>query len=619
VTFNRIVTETSSDVAAIINGHTHLKYSWTPGDRPVVQTGSYGDNVGHITLTLDTSTPGTLAPVTAASVENIARNTSWDTATQDAIGNIPAIRAIVDAALAYGATAGNRTVAAVDATIGTAFSGGTWTGDSYTGGSRDDRANESTLGRLVADAYLWTAENNDVIGGADIGIINAGGGLRAELIYDALKDGKITYAEANAVQPFVNNLWTVEITGAQFKTFLEEQWSYNQDLGARNSRPFLNTGVSSNVTYTVSTDQPLGELLPPELCTLDSNCEWNDARSHITSVFVDGKPLDPDKVYKIITVSFLTTGGDNFWVMNEGANHKDTGLVDRDAWIGYLLDASGTGTPGGTPTKAISPSYARMSVVLTNLVPATKPMDPIKITAGDSISFTLSRLNLTSQGSPANVSVKTNLVPAAGGAGVLLGEFPVSGPADTAAAAAAGVSPDLNPLSTGAAKVEVTIPQTTVPGTYYLTTTALPSNTTVTLAVEVAGVILPPVSIQFDGTGSRSVTFPYDFGLFTEVRSGGAALNPAYYTATSGSTVITFTEAYLKTLAAGVYNYTAVFQHGTAAITLNVSVPTQIPDVVNPISNTGGSVADGFGVGPLGLLLITTGAAILGIRRRVEA
>ena len=47
------------------------------------------------------------------------------------------------------------------------------------------------------------------------GIVVNPGGLRAEI--DA---GDITYAEANGVLPFLNNLWTTSLTGAQFKTML---------------------------------------------------------------------------------------------------------------------------------------------------------------------------------------------------------------------------------------------------------------------------------------------------------------------------------------------------------------------------------------------------------------
>ena len=55
------------------------------------------------------------------------------------------------------------------------------------------------------------------------------------------------------------------------------------------------------------------------------------------------------------TFSFLATGGDNFRVFTEGSNTKDSGLVDRDAWIGYLQDSS-----------PVSPDFAREATARTS-------------------------------------------------------------------------------------------------------------------------------------------------------------------------------------------------------------------------------------------------------------
>ena len=65
--FQEIVTKTSASVNAIFTGHTHKQYAWDapiPGvaanaackTRPVLQTGSYGENIGQIQLTVDTTT-----------------------------------------------------------------------------------------------------------------------------------------------------------------------------------------------------------------------------------------------------------------------------------------------------------------------------------------------------------------------------------------------------------------------------------------------------------------------------------------------------------------------------------------------------------------------------------
>ena len=477
-TFSHIVTGTDANVDAIVNGHTHMAYAWTdPTGRPIVQAGSYSNFVGQIDLTVDTAT----MKVTSASARDIPSVAADD--VDLTLGSMQTISDHVTAAIEQANLLGSQKIGELTADVTTAETGGVWQSGYYqnTGSAvRDDRANESTLGTMVANAFL-DAASMSAIGGADIGIVNAGGGLRADLLYGS--DGTLTYAAANSVLPFANNVWTIDLTGAQFKQFLEEQWRVTPDNAP--SRPFLATGVSSNVTYTVNTDQP-GAMA----CTLADECAWDDPASHVTSVFVDGAPLDPDKTYKIITISFLTAGGDNYLVMNEGTNAHDTGLLDRDVWISYLQ------RPGFTV-----PDFARPSVVVSNLTPATDPMQPIVVAAGSSVSASLSRLDLTSLGSPANTTLQTYLSKTADAShGVWLSTTSVTAPGDVEGCAAAGVPDSLNPASNGCAKMDVTIPADTPAGTYVLTSIAIPSQTVVHWQVKVTpGPTKPTIEVSTGG------------------------------------------------------------------------------------------------------------------------
>ena len=78
----------------------------------------------------------------------------------------------------------------------------------------------SVIGNFVADVHKWAT-------GADIAMMNPGG-LRANLTYAANgegdPDGNVTFREAATVQPFANTLVTLNLTGAQVKAVLEEQW-----------------------------------------------------------------------------------------------------------------------------------------------------------------------------------------------------------------------------------------------------------------------------------------------------------------------------------------------------------------------------------------------------------
>jgi 5'-nucleotidase len=408
--FADIVSLTSAEVDAIFTGHTHKQYAWDapiPGrdgeTRPILQTGSYGENVGQITLSVDTLT----GDVTSYEARNVPRVT---TANADLIAAYPAVAEvdrIVTKALAESSVIGNQVIGSATAPITTAFANGV----------RDDRSSESALGNFVANALVDSLSSADR-GGAEIGVVNPGG-LRADLAA-----GNITYAQANAVLPFLNNLGTTSLTGAQFKTLLEQQWQTNAD-GTIPSRPYLQLGLSDNVTYT-----------------FDPSRAQND---RITSITVNGAPVDPAQSYRIGTFSFLLAGGDNFRVFTETtATTRDSGLVDRDAWIDYL-----------TANSPVSPSFDRRSVQVTGI--PTGPVDE-----GSTVSLTLAKLDLTSLGSPVNTLVTAAI--------------------DGAPVATA-------PVTAGAATVTFTVPPGA--GDKTLTITAQESGTTVTLPLTVSAA-LPP-------------------------------------------------------------------------------------------------------------------------------
>ena len=353
--FARIVTETSPEVDAIFTGHTHKEYAWSaavPGagdaTRAVVQTGSYGEYIGRVVLTVDLGS----GKVTAHREDNVKRTGAAEADLVAAYPRVAEVKRIVDAALAAARQIGEQPVGAVTADITTA----------YLDGKRDNRAAESTLQHLVADAVLESLAPAR-LGAAEIALVNPGG-LRAELLY--APDGVISYAEANAVLPFVNNLWTTTLTGAQLKTVLEQQWQRDAK-GNVPSRPFLNLGVSSNVSFTVDPSREEGD--------------------RVTGIWVNGEPIDPARDYRVGSFSFLLQGGDNFRELAAGRNTRDSGLVDRDAWIDYLRAHS-----------PISPDFARRGTTVTGV-----PAGAVK--AGEQVTFTVSELDLTSLGSPANTEL----------------------------------------------------------------------------------------------------------------------------------------------------------------------------------------------------------------------
>jgi len=504
--FQEIVEDTSAAVDVIFTGHTHKQYAWdgpVPGvagkTRPVLQTGSYGENLGKVTLTYDPSSD----EVTAYTATNVPRTTTADATLVATFPRVAEVKSIVDAALAYADEVGSVPVGSVTADITTAFTGGSYVNGRYVGSGpqpttgRDDRANESALGDLVANALRDTLAPSN-LGGAQIGVVNPGG-LRAELLYAASGDegdGVVTTAEANGVLPFVNNLWTTTLTGAQVKTMLEQQWQTNAD-GSIPSRPYLQLGLSDNVTYTYDPDAALGE--------------------HITSVTVDGEPLDPQASYRIGTFSFLVTGGDNFRVFTESTDARDSGLIDRDGWIAYL-----------EAHPDLAPDFARQGVGV--------PALPETVAAGDELAFPVTKLDLTSLGAPQNTSLEVRLD------GDLLGTATVSD---------------------GDADVAVTVPSSTAAGEHTLTLVAQPSGTTVTLPLTVeAGQASSTTTLTAAPTSQVYGKASGRVQLTAKVTAEGRVSGPVQFVA--GDTVLG----------------TATLRSGTATFQLPASTPAGTYQVV---------------------------------------
>ncbi|GAA3573098.1 ExeM/NucH family extracellular endonuclease [Microlunatus spumicola] len=341
--FAHIVNDTSPKVAAIFTAHTHQAYAYdapVPGvagaTRPVTQSGSYAAFLTKVTLTVDTKTKAVLAHTE----QNLKPTTVSDDDLAAAYPRVRRIAGIVTAALDRAEELGSVKIGEATHEITRAF------GED----GEDTRAAESTLSDLVAEMYRSSTATPER-GSAQIGVQNPGG------VREDLDEGTVTFGEAASVLPFANSLFTVDLTGAQFTTLLEQQWQRDAS-GNIPSRPYLQLGLSKNVTYTY--DEQLAE------------------GSRITSVTVDGKPIDPAATYRVATNSFLAAGGDNFRVFGEGKNSKDTGLSDLDSWTDYIK--------AETP---VSPSFAKQAVAVSPL--------PSTLTAGGTTTFTLSSLDFSSR------------------------------------------------------------------------------------------------------------------------------------------------------------------------------------------------------------------------------
>lgn len=180
----------------------------------------------------------------------------------------------------------------------------------------------SAAGDMLADSMKWYLEDAGLDGEHEVIAVMNPGGIRAELWYEPSAagegEGVVTYAEANGMVPFGNTLNSGEVTGAQLTQMLEEQWQRTADGGEVDAgdEPFLAFSVSENVEYVV-----------------DSTRERDD---RVVEVRVNGEALDPEATYTIVAASFLFEGGDNMWALSEAEDVRDSGVLDRDAFIAYL-------------------------------------------------------------------------------------------------------------------------------------------------------------------------------------------------------------------------------------------------------------------------------------------
>lgn len=444
--FGRIVNGADPEIDMIISGHTHLAYDFdvpipgTDRTRPVISSGQYGAMYGHSTILVDPATG----------------DVSIETENLNLIGAFPAdpaVAAIVADAVQVAKEKGSVSLGSITQDIPRGV---------QSNGS-ENRGSESTIGNLIADAQLEATADL----GTDLAIMNPGG-IRKDLLYASAAagdpDGNVTYAEAAEVQPFANTLVTLDLTGAQLKSVLEEQW---QPAGA--PRPFLKLGLSAGLEYVYDPSAAQG--------------------AHITAITLNGEPVTDDQVLKVVTNSFLSTGGDAFTTFTQASNIADSGRIDLDAFVAYI----GAHSP-------VAPDFAQRAVGAILSAPA----DGVAYQAGEQVTAQLSSL-LFSKGGPTTGDATISLGDTVLGTGATA--FTIVDTRD----------------EQGTATVAFTIPDGVV-GTQLLTIGG-PGGTAVELPIEVAAAP-EPVGTSTSGSAPLLVwrTSPVDYKVTVRTDDGSPAV-----------------------------------------------------------------------------------------------
>ena len=266
-------------ITTVVSGHTHQAYACTlqrgGAARLLTSAGRYGILYTDLRLSFD--------PVTHRLIGQRAINVP----VTSGAGADPQVAALVDRYVAASKPAAERVVGHLRAPA-----------------MKSEENGESPVADMIADAQL-AATTRPNSGKADLSFINSGG-VRSDLVPRA--DGSVTYGQIFALEPFGNSLVVRTLTGAQLKALLEHQFD------AQGLRPSVLV-PSANFHFAYDLSKPLGE--------------------HVVAMTLDGKPIDPAAVYRVVVNNFLASGGDGYAVLTQGTNAFDAGL-DLDALEAWL-------------------------------------------------------------------------------------------------------------------------------------------------------------------------------------------------------------------------------------------------------------------------------------------
>lgn len=165
--------------------------------------------------------------------------------------------------------------------------------------SMEYRRPESLLTNLTSDVMKAYGDEH-LPQGADVGVMNVHG-HRA-----ILPQGEITVGNLFEIYSFDNTITFLQLKGSDLKKMFD---AYSRIGGA---------GISSNVKLVIH-------------------------ETKTESVTLDGKPIDEEKVYNVVTLDYLAEGNDNMAAFLNALSRTDTGVTLRDIMIDYVKEQTRRG------------------------------------------------------------------------------------------------------------------------------------------------------------------------------------------------------------------------------------------------------------------------------------
>ncbi|MCA6219707.1 bifunctional UDP-sugar hydrolase/5'-nucleotidase UshA [Photorhabdus antumapuensis] len=149
---------------------------------------------------------------------------------------------------------------------------------------------QTNMAHVVLSAMMERA-------GADFAIMS-GGGIR-----DSIESGDITYKDVLKVHPFANTLVYVDMKGSEVEQYLAAIANMKVDSGAY--AQFVNVSLIA------------------------------DGKG-VKEVKIGGKPLEPNKTYRMAMLDFNAIGGDGYPRVDNYPAYVNTGFVDAEVLKDYI-------------------------------------------------------------------------------------------------------------------------------------------------------------------------------------------------------------------------------------------------------------------------------------------
>ncbi|MET9291959.1 bifunctional metallophosphatase/5'-nucleotidase [Streptomyces sp. NPDC003077] len=315
----------SPDIDAIVTGHWHCSFNMMVPDpkgvpRPFVEAGCYGQLVNEINLRLDPRTGAVVRELTTSVNHPNTRDVTPD----------PELAETVAYWKGYAARRGRSRIGTQSASFTRAR----------------DAAGQSTMGNLAADWALWAGRRhlgpmNDANPHrnvpAELAVVavapRTGQALIAgDLLYDEPSGGVITFGHAWNAVGYGAPIVTVTVTGQQIHDALEQQWYVSEHGGLR----YAPLAVSHNVRYRFDATGPAGDRVAP------------------ADVWINGRPLDPRRSYRIAAPSHTLIDKDGFPAL-AGGREPVRHTRDFESFVAFVR-AHGRLTP--TPLNRVTVANA---------------------------------------------------------------------------------------------------------------------------------------------------------------------------------------------------------------------------------------------------------------------